>query len=92
MNVLITGVLGMVGSHMLDFLLEKPNIKIYGFCRWNDSMDNIEHLTKSEYVFSCVVRFGSTRFPFISNAKIGLANMVVGFSGDIFLSKYVISL
>jgi len=45
MNILITGVLGMVGSHMLDFLLEKPSIKIYGFCRWNESMDNIEHLT-----------------------------------------------
>jgi len=45
MNVLITGVLGMVGSHMLDFLLEKSDIKIYGFCRWNESMDNIEHLT-----------------------------------------------
>lgn len=45
MNVLITGVLGMVGSHMMDFLLEKPTIKIYGFCRWNESMDNIEHLT-----------------------------------------------
>lgn len=46
MNVLITGVLGMVGSHMLDFLLENPSIKIYGFCRWNESMDNIEHLTE----------------------------------------------
>lgn len=45
MNVLITGVLGMVGSHMLDFLLENTNSKIYGFCRWNESMDNIEHLT-----------------------------------------------
>lgn len=45
MNVLITGVLGMVGSHMVDFLLEKSPIKIYGFCRWNESMDNIEHLT-----------------------------------------------
>jgi len=44
MNILITGVLGMVGSHMLDFLLDKP-CKIYGFCRWNESMDNIEHLT-----------------------------------------------
>lgn len=45
MNVLITGVLGMVGSHMLDFLLEDSTMKIYGFCRWNESMDNIEHLT-----------------------------------------------
>jgi len=46
MNVLITGVLGMVGSHMVDFLLEKTSVKIYGFCRWNESMDNIEHLTE----------------------------------------------
>ena len=46
MNVLITGVLGMVGSHMVDFLLEKSEVKIYGFCRWNESMDNIEHLTE----------------------------------------------
>ena len=46
MNVLITGVLGMVGSHMVDFLLEKSGVKIYGFCRWNESMDNIEHLTE----------------------------------------------
>ena len=44
MNVLITGVLGMVGSHMLDFLLENTDTKIYGFCRWNEPMDNIEHL------------------------------------------------
>ncbi len=46
MNVLITGVLGMVGSHMLDYLLKMPSVKIYGFCRWNESMDNIEHLTE----------------------------------------------
>lgn len=45
MNVLITGVLGMVGSHMLDFLLENTTCNIYGLCRWNESMDNIEHLT-----------------------------------------------
>jgi len=45
MNVLITGVLGMVGSHMLDFLLEHTDCTIYGLCRWNESMDNIEHLT-----------------------------------------------
>lgn len=44
-SILITGVLGMVGSHMVDFILENTNYKIYGFCRWNDSMDNIEHLT-----------------------------------------------
>jgi GDPmannose 4,6-dehydratase len=45
MNVLITGALGMVGSHMIDFLLANTDCNIYGLCRWNDSIDNIEHLT-----------------------------------------------
>jgi GDPmannose 4,6-dehydratase len=45
-NVLITGICGMVGSHLADFLLEKTDWKIYGFARWIDSMDNLEHLTE----------------------------------------------
>jgi GDPmannose 4,6-dehydratase len=44
-NVLITGICGMVGSHLSDFLLENTDWKIYGFCRWNEQMDNIEHLS-----------------------------------------------
>ena len=45
MNVLITGICGMVGSHLADFLLENTDWKIYGFTRWNDSLDNLEHLS-----------------------------------------------
>ena len=43
-NVFITGVTGMVGSHLADFLLENTDWKIYGFCRWNDNFENIQHL------------------------------------------------
>ena len=45
-NVLITGVCGMVGSHLVDFLIENTDWKIYGFARWIDSMDNLEHLSE----------------------------------------------
>jgi GDPmannose 4,6-dehydratase len=45
-NVLITGISGMVGSHLADFLIEKTDWKIYGFARWIDSMDNLEHLSE----------------------------------------------
>jgi len=45
-NALITGVCGMVGSHLVDFLLENTDWKIYGFARWIDSMDNLEHLSE----------------------------------------------
>jgi len=40
----ITGITGMVGSHLADFLLENTDWKIYGFARWNDDLDNINHL------------------------------------------------
>ena len=45
-KVLITGITGMVGSHLTDYLLANTDWKIYGLARWNDSLDNIEHLAE----------------------------------------------
>lgn len=44
MNVLITGITGMVGSHLADYLLEHTDWEIYGMCRWRSPLDNVEHL------------------------------------------------
>ena len=43
-TVFITGITGMVGSHLADYLLANTDWKIYGLARWNDSLENIEHL------------------------------------------------
>ena len=43
-KVLITGITGMVGSHLADYLLKNTNWKIYGLCRWRSPLDNVEHL------------------------------------------------
>jgi GDP-mannose 4,6-dehydratase len=43
-KALITGITGMVGSHLADFLLENTDWEIYGMCRWRSPMDNISHL------------------------------------------------
>ena len=32
-KVLITGITGMVGSHLADYLLEKTDWEIHGMCR-----------------------------------------------------------
>ena len=40
----ITGITGMVGSHLTDFLIENTDWEVYGFLRWDDRLDNIEHL------------------------------------------------
>ena len=46
-KALITGITGMVGSHLADYLLENTDWKIYGLVRWNERMDNIEHLMQA---------------------------------------------
>ena len=45
MRAFITGITGMVGSHLVDYLLENTDWEIDGFLRWNDNLGNIEHLT-----------------------------------------------
>jgi len=44
-SALITGITGMVGSHLADFLIANTDWKIYGFCRWQDNLENLEHLS-----------------------------------------------
>ena len=39
-RALITGITGMVGSHLADFLLEHTDWDIVGLCRWRSPMDN----------------------------------------------------
>ena len=41
---LITGITGMVGSHLCDYLLENTDWEVYGVCRWRSPMDNVQHL------------------------------------------------
>lgn len=40
-QVLITGVTGMVGSHLLDYLIEHTDWEIAGMLRWRSPLDNI---------------------------------------------------
>jgi GDPmannose 4,6-dehydratase len=43
-KALITGITGMVGSHLADYLLEHTDWEIFGMCRWRSPLDNVEHL------------------------------------------------
>jgi len=58
-RALITGMTGMVGSHLADFLLANTDWDIYGMQRWRSDFSNIEHLSgrinKGDRVF---VRYG----------------------------------
>ena len=45
-KALITGITGMVGSHLLDFLVENTEWEIHGICRWRSNLENISHYAK----------------------------------------------
>lgn len=54
-RALITGITGMVGSHLTDYLLAHTDWDVYGMARWRSPMDNISHLldrvNRSDRVF-----------------------------------------
>jgi GDP-mannose 4,6-dehydratase len=43
-SILITGITGMVGSHLADYYLNNTDYIIVGMCRWRSPTDNISHL------------------------------------------------
>jgi GDP-mannose 4,6-dehydratase len=55
-TVLITGITGMVGSHLLDFLIKETDWDIYGLNRWRSPTSNIQHHFKEPY-FGTRLRF-----------------------------------
>ena len=45
MKVLITGITGMVGSHLADYILDHhPEAEVHGLIRWRSPLDNISHI------------------------------------------------
>jgi len=45
MKVLITGVTGMVGSHLADYILDHhPGVEVHGLIRWRSPLDNIRRI------------------------------------------------
>ena len=43
-KALITGITGMVGSHMADYLLANTDWDVIGMYRWRSPLENIKHL------------------------------------------------
>ena len=43
-TALITGITGMVGSHLADYIIKNSDWNIYGLIRWRSPLDNISHL------------------------------------------------
>ena len=50
-RVLVTGITGFVGSHMVDYLLDNvKDVQVYAIRRWRSRDDNIKHLYGNDKV------------------------------------------
>ena len=47
MRVLVTGVTGMAGSHLAEYLLAQEDLEVYGIYRWRSRVDNLDDLKKA---------------------------------------------
>ncbi len=55
-RVLVTGVTGFAGSHLVDYLLTQSGYDIYGIQRWRSRTENIEHFADKITVLECDLR------------------------------------
>ncbi len=57
MRVLITGITGMVGSHLADYILaEHPHVEVHGLLRWRSPLDNLRGILGSLHLHEAELR------------------------------------
>jgi GDP-4-dehydro-6-deoxy-D-mannose reductase len=55
-RVLITGVTGFAGSHLVDYLLGMPGMEVFGLYRWRSPMENVQHVLDRIQLRECDLR------------------------------------
>jgi GDP-4-dehydro-6-deoxy-D-mannose reductase len=69
-KVLITGVTGFAGSHLVDYLLTRNDCEIHGIWRWRSRTENIEHLKPGQITLhECDLRDATSTFDVIERVK-----------------------
>ncbi|MGH9001460.1 MAG: GDP-mannose 4,6-dehydratase [Acidimicrobiia bacterium] len=56
MRVLITGITGMVGSHLAEYCLERGDVEVFGTVRWRSRRDNITGIEDRLHLVDCDLR------------------------------------
>jgi GDP-4-dehydro-6-deoxy-D-mannose reductase len=59
-RVLVTGVTGFAGSHLVDYMLTRGDCEIYGIQRWRSRTENIEHFMDRITLLECDLRDASS--------------------------------
>ena len=59
-RVLVTGVTGFAGSHLVDYMLSRGDSEIFGIQRWRSRTENIEHFQDRITLLECDLRDASS--------------------------------
>jgi len=59
-RVLVTGVTGFAGSHLVDFMLPRGDCEIFAIRRWRSRTENIEHFKDKITLLECDLRDASS--------------------------------
>src|SRR5262245_63121613 len=61
MKVLVTGITGFAGSHLVDYILaEKKGVEVVGIQRWRSRTENVEHFLDKVRMVECDLRDASS--------------------------------
>jgi GDP-4-dehydro-6-deoxy-D-mannose reductase len=55
-RVLVTGITGFAGSHLVDYMLGMSGLEIYGLYRWRSPLENIQHVLDRIQLRECDLR------------------------------------
>lgn len=56
MKVLITGITGLAGSHLAEYLLTQQGMEIHGTLRWRSNRENIAGIENALHLHECELR------------------------------------
>jgi GDP-4-dehydro-6-deoxy-D-mannose reductase len=68
-RVLVTGVTGFAGSHLVDYMLERGDCEIFGILRWRSRTENIEHFTSQVTLVECDLRDATSTHDTLAKVK-----------------------
>ncbi|PIE33510.1 GDP-mannose 4,6-dehydratase [candidate division KSB3 bacterium] len=70
MKVLITGITGFAGSHLVDYILkEHPDVEIVGIRRWRSRTETIRHFQDDIRIIECELRDLTSVFSVIQEVR-----------------------
>jgi len=68
-RVLVTGVTGFAGSHLVDYMLTRSDCQIFGIQRWRSRTENIEHFADQITLLECDLRDATSTYDTVARVR-----------------------